>query len=568
VELERLGVVEALRGPVGTDIDSLRLLAHALPQVQSATALLQIVTKIRSHLSVSGTPGLTAAVDALLGADAVAALVRLLARDKHPSLQFECCWALTNIASSVSPHTRALVDAGALPEFVRLLASASTQVAEQAAWALGNIAGDGVPLRDKIIAAGAIPPLLALVTLSAPKSTLKNATWALSNLCRGKPGLPPPLVRLVLPTLAELITCDEKSVQEDALWALSYVTDGSSSELDAFVATGAVPRVAELLASPHPGVHTPALRAMGNLVTGNEAQTQAALEAGLLPRVAPLISSQRHAVRKEACWLVSNVCAGTPEQIQAVFACNLVPALIHQLITGESTVQREACWALANTAVGGTPQHINDLVDLGGIPSLARALEHTDPKVRIVALTGLTDIMGKAPEAHYARYLSEMEEAGVEDAINDAANSGNAELRHRAEAFLAHFFPVEGGAARADSHPTLVVKRLAGARLSERLASCTACWLAKTPCACASKAPHECAICQDADNDASEGPWTALHCGHLYHQACILRWAAHVARGGQSTVLCPQDRKCVSCVVQLPRGQGGEQEGHLRVPAV
>ena len=383
-------------------------------------------------------------------------LLQLLGHDSCPRLQFEACWATTNIASGTYANKASVIAAGALPHLVRLLDSPDGDVLEQAVWALGNIAGDSVATRQMVLAAGVIPPLLRRLTPRAKLTFARKAAWTISNLVRAKAveGVIQPrmdAVRPLLPRLAALISSDDKEVLADALWALSYLSDGEEDRLQSVLEAGCLPRVVALLAHPNPDVVTPALRTVGNLVTGDDLTTQAVLNEGLLQSVVGLFKSARKGVRKEVCWLVSNVCSGTQTQLQAVLDAGIVPLLASQAVQGDWEVVSEACWALANAATTGSRLQVHGLVEGGAIAALSHALQRNvrvDTRVLGVAIEGLESILRveppserQLPRQHYAAL---MEAAGVPQSLrlvhkkSDNPSHGAAAQRLLASPHFAH----------------------------------------------------------------------------------------------------------------------------------
>ncbi|KAL0700561.1 hypothetical protein Bca4012_056683 [Brassica carinata] len=339
---------EGLTAPTAQQLENITQMTAGVMS-EDRSLQLEATVGIRKLLSVDTNPP----INEVIQSGVVPRLVHFLSSDDLPQLQLEAAWALTNIASGTSDNTKVIIDSGAIPYFTTLLSSPCDEVREQAVWALGNVAGDSPKCRDLVLSSDAMTPLLAQFNEYSKPSMLRNATWTLSNFCRGKPQPAFEQIKPALPVLDRLLHSTDVEVLTDACWTLSYLSDGDNDKIQTVINAGVIPRLVQLLAHHLPSVLIPALRTIGNVVTGDDIQTQEVLNHQALPRILLILTNTyKRSIKKEACWVISNITAGNTSQMQQVIEAGIIQPLIYLLHNAEFEIKKEAVWAVSNAVSG------------------------------------------------------------------------------------------------------------------------------------------------------------------------------------------------------------------------
>ncbi|XP_022634752.1 importin subunit alpha-1a-like [Vigna radiata var. radiata] len=371
-------------------------------------------------------------IEEIVTAGVVPRFVEFLSREDTPRLQLESICVLTNLASGASQFTAVLVEHDVIPPLVNLLSCTDDDIREQTVGALGNIAGDSVNNRDLILIHGALLPLLSQLEPDSRLSMLRQASWCLSNLLRGKPSVDLEEVRPALPVLQLLVHFDDEEVVKNTCWALCYIVEGPYNSVQAVLELGVCPKLVELLHHPSGKVTLPALQALGNIAAGDDVQTQVVLDSRVLPSLHQLLMKEyKRRIFREICWVITNISGGTPSQIQAVVDANVVPFLVELLYIADFEVKKSAAWVIGNVSGKGTKENVRYLADQGCIKGLCELLPSPDLKLVLMCLEALENFlkMGKDDQSEDNVFVAKVKECeGVYEKIHNVLASGNRDI--------------------------------------------------------------------------------------------------------------------------------------------
>jgi importin subunit alpha-6/7 len=365
--------------------DRILLLLDYIEALSDISTLFHPIQTLRKILSSEGTPPL----NFIMRTGISTKIVALLNTNCIP-LQTECLWCILNLATGPSHIVKILIEQNVIPALKLLLSSTDQDLLELTVWCIGNLAGDSVYTRDQLI--DLVPSLVKLLQ-RIEVSRWKNIMWTLSNLCRGKPLPGVETTQQVLSIAPLILNTNDEEMLSDCCWALSYISDGVNQRIQDILDLGVLSTLVNLLSSHSTKVTVPCLRTLGNIVTGNDSQTQEVLNLGLVDKIAVYLSSKKVSLKREALWTLSNITAGSDEQINLVLSHPSIHYVVQSLNDSDFEIKKEALWTISNATHAKSPNLVLRVLELGAFPYLCDILSMKDPKVLLVVLEAINNLL-------------------------------------------------------------------------------------------------------------------------------------------------------------------------------
>jgi len=323
-----------------------------------------------------------------------------------------------------------MIDAGIVPQLVRLLSAGSATQQELAAACLGNLCHESPANQDKLKKHDPFKPLADL--LGAETGPAQEAAYAIWNLTVGHMENSERFVRLgVVPKLTELLKSSSDVAQENAAGALMHVTMTQEARNE-IVRCNAIPRLTELLKDEfEPEVSSQAAGALLNLASDCTEYADKIVRAGAVKPLVELIKSGQSLAKEYAAGALMNVMRDKLEVATEAAKAGAIPALAAMLSKPSGVA--EALGALANLASGSSERQI--------------AIYKAQVTRRTVAL--LTDpdedtrrsaaalMMNMSPQA---KIKERIVEAGALKPLAKVLTDSDAAVKERAAGALANLF--------------------------------------------------------------------------------------------------------------------------------
>ena len=260
----------------------------------------------------------------------------------------------------------AAVSGGAVPVLIEMVQSTDAGLCLHALFAITNLAGNNTQYRDVFLASNVFGGLRGLLTRFPTSATMAyELSWAVSNLCHGKPAPPLDVLLPALPILNDLFDSQPRhDTLANVFHAFASITDKSDvARIEAVRRLGVLPRIIQCLyATESPDLQQNALKVVGHFSAGNDLHVQLLLHQKVEEALAMLLRHPNAVVQADACWTLSNLLTAPADSVQHLL--DVVPSLIPLATSssGEKKVRKQALWAVANAVSAATPAQLPRLI--------------------------------------------------------------------------------------------------------------------------------------------------------------------------------------------------------------
>jgi len=366
---------------------------------------------------------------------------------ENESLIMNATWVLISLAAASDKAIEEMRDLALQYKLVMMVVKGNDSIKEQALWVLANIASENIEARDELIQTCLIEQLTEIVSRkSLPNILLKVAVWAISNLCKGKPT--PPLERLkgFIEPLGRIIFCNHEEIISDALWAISYISEGERATIKIIRQNVNLTQVAKFLKHEQPLIQRPALRILGNICVGDIEDVKDVVKTGCLEDLVKIVNTTTYnEFLREICWAFSNIVADSIEQVDNLINSGALKALIALFNRKQDLfIRKEVLWALANTATSANSKQIEKIIDMGILDVLSEMLEIKDVQLLNLSLDVIYKILDFGAKSGTVNgYASRFESIGGKAKLEKLQTLDNKDVYLKSVQVLKRYYSLE-----------------------------------------------------------------------------------------------------------------------------
>jgi hypothetical protein len=264
--------------------------------------------------------------------------LKLLQIIESPHMTKECLDCFINITSFY--ESLEFINSGLVETLLELL-SASKEISNLAIWVLGNLAGESFESRSLCLEKGVLNKVLPFVHVS---ECCENATWVVSNFCKGKSQLDDQVFIWIVREMMKVI--QEKNLECKAC-ALEVIYFCTLKRENVLIDEKDLKVIVELTENCDK-IGVKALRIIGNLViTTNDLQSEL-IKNGLFSILEGFFRFGGFDGQKEALMILSNFCVGIKENLCILLSHDVIKVALEFLLSDNDELKSEAVWISRN----------------------------------------------------------------------------------------------------------------------------------------------------------------------------------------------------------------------------